>query len=102
MSFTRIDATDFVVSSDSVTAPAWSNNVTTLTSFFTASANLTGSYFIDVYNTLYTSNTASVQFSIAYGREDGSGSLPLNSLVAGNSPTRITFGQFRNLIYGDA
>ena len=102
MSFTRIDASDFVISSDSVTAPAWSNNVTTLTSFFTASANLTGSYFIDVYNTTYTSNTASVQFSIAYGRIDGSGSAPINSLVPGNTPTRITFGQYRNLIYGDA
>lgn len=102
MSFTRIDATDFVVSSDSVTAPAWSNNVTTLSSFFTASQSLTGSYFIDVYNEVFTSNTSSVQFSIAYGRKDGSGSLPLNSLVAGNSPTRITFGQYRNLIYGDA
>lgn len=102
MSFTRIDATDFVVSSDSVTAPAWSNNVTTLSSFFTASYTITGSYFIDVYNATYTSNTSSVQFSIAYGRKDGSGSAPLNSLVAGNSPTRITFGQYRNLIYGDA
>lgn len=102
MSFTRLDATDFVVSADSVTAPAWSNNVTTLTTFFTASANLTGSYYIDVYNATYTSNTASVQFSIAYGRSDGSGSAPLNSLVTGNTPTRIIFGQYRNLIYGDA
>lgn len=102
MSFTRLDATDFVVSSDSVTAPAWSNNVTTLTSFFTASSGLTGSYFIDVYNATYTSNTASVQFSIAYGNKGGSGSAPLNSLVTGASPSRITFGQYRNLIYGDA
>lgn len=102
MSFTRLDATDFVVSADSVTAPAWSNNVTTLTSFFTASANLTGSYYIDVYNTTFTSNTASVQFSIAYGREDGGGSAPLNPLVTENTPTRIIFGQYRNLIYGDA
>lgn len=102
MSFTRIDATDFVVSSDSVTAPAWSNNVTALTSFFTASASQTGSYFIDVYNTTFTSNTASVQFSIAYGRSDGGGSAPINSLVAANTPTRIIFGQYRNLIYGDA
>lgn len=102
MSFTRLDATDFVISADSVTAPAWSNNVTTLATFFTASANLTSSYYIDVYNTTYTSNTASVQFSIAYGRSDGSGSAPLNSLVPGNTPTRIIFGQYRNLIYGDA
>lgn len=102
MSFTRLDASDFVISADSVTAPAWSNNVTVLTSFFTASANLTSSYYIDVYNTNYTSNTASVQFSIAYGRSDGGGSAPLNSLVPANTPTRIIFGQYRNLIYGDA
>jgi len=102
MSFTRLDATDFVVSADSVTAPAWSNNVTTLTSFFTASANLTSSYYVDVYNAVFTSNTASVQFSIAYGRSDGGGSAPLNPLVSANTPTRIIFGQYRNLIYGDA
>lgn len=102
MSFTRLDATDFVVSSDSVTAPAWSNNVTTLTSFYTASANTTGSYFINVYNEAVSSATSAVQFSIAYGRSDGLGSAPLNSLVAANTPTRITFGQYRNLIYGDA
>lgn len=102
MSFTRLDSTDFVISSDSVTAPAWSNNATTLNSFFTASSSLTGSYYIDVYNAVYTSNTSSVQFSIAYGRADGLGSAPLNPLVSSNTPTRITFGQYRNLIYGDA
>ena len=102
MSFTRLDPTDFVVSSDSVTAPAWSNNVTALTTFFTASANSTGSYYIDVYNATPTATGSAVQFSIAYGRSDGSGSAPLNPLVLGNSPTRITFGQYRNLIYGDA
>lgn len=102
MSFTRLDPTDFVVSADSVTAPAWSNNVTTLTSFFTASASTTGSYYIDVYNQTVSSTTSAIQFSVAYGHYAGSGSAPINSLVPGNSPTRITFGQFRNLIYGDA
>jgi biopolymer transport protein ExbD len=102
MSYTRIEATDFVISADSVTAPAWSNNAYTLTSFYTASSNLTGSYFIDVYNLPYTASTSEVQFSIAYGRSDGLGSAPLNSSVSGKSPTRITFGQYRNLIYGDA
>jgi hypothetical protein len=100
MSFTRLDPTDFVVSADSVVAPAWSNNVTTLSSFFTAT--VTGSYYIDVYNAITTSNTSSIQFSIAYGHILGSGSAPLNSLVPGISPSRITFGQYRNLIYGDA
>jgi hypothetical protein len=102
MSFTRLDPSDFVVSSDSVTAPAWSNNVTILSSFFTASASTTGSYYVDVYNAAVTSTGSAVQFSIAYGRADGSGSAPLNTLVPQNTPTRINFGQYRNIIYGDA
>ena len=102
MSFTRIDPTEFVVSADSVTAPAWSNNSTTLTTFFTAASTVTGSYYVDVYDGATTSPSASVQFSVAYGHYAGSGSLPLNPLVVGKSPSRITFGQFRNLIYGDA
>jgi hypothetical protein len=102
MSFTRLDPTDFVVSSDSVTAPAWSNGATILSSFYTASAANTGSNYLDVYNAPVTATTSSIQFSIAYGHALGSGSAPLNNLVLGNSPTRITFGQYRNLIYGDA
>ena len=102
MSFTRLDPTDFVVSSDSVTAPAWSSNVPTLTSFFTASASSTGSYYVDVYNGVFDNISSSVQFSIAYGNSLGSGSAPLNALVPENTPTRITFGQYRNIIYGDA
>ena len=102
MSFTPIASSDFVVSSDSVTAPAWSTNAQTLTSFFTASANLISSYYLDVYNTTYNASNAAVQFSIAYGHIYGSGSAPLNSLVPQNTPSRITFGQYRNLIYGDA
>lgn len=102
MSFTRLDPTDFVVSSDSVVAPAWSNSVTTLSSFFTASASNTGSYYIDVYNAAVSSATSAVQFSIAYGHREGSGAPLLNSLVPNITPSRITFGEYRNLIYGDA
>ena len=102
MSFTPIASSDFVVSSDSVTAPAWSTNAQTLTAFFTASANLTSSYYLDVYNTTYNASNAAVQFSIAYGHIYGYGSAPLNILVPQNTPSRITFGQYRNLIYGDS
>jgi hypothetical protein len=102
MSFTRLDPTDFVISADSVVAPAWSNNITNLTAFFTANATTTGSYYIDIYDGNTSSPSASVQFSVAYGHYAGSGSAPLNSLIPGISPSRITFGQYRNLIYGDA
>lgn len=102
MSYTRLDPTDFVISADSVVAPAWSNNITNLTQFFTASPSTTGSYYIDIYDGNTSSPSASVQFSVAYGHYAGSGSAPLNALVPGKSPSRITFGQYRNLIYGDA
>ena len=102
MSFTRLDPTDFVVSADSVVAPAWSNNVTNLTQFFTANPATTGSYYIDIYDGNTSSPSASIQFSVAYGHYAGTGSAPLNSLVPGISPSRIIFGQYRNLVYGDA
>lgn len=106
MSYTRLDSTDFVISADSVTAPAWSNNVTTLSSFYTSSGtsegDISGSYYVNFYNGVPSAATSYVQFSIAYGNEAGSGSAPLNALVPSNTPTRINFGQFRNLIYGDA
>ena len=101
MSFTKLDPTDLVVSSDAVTAPAWSSNLPTLTTFYTASSGISSSYYVDVYNTASTNINAAVQFSIAYGHINGTGSAPLNSLVPQYTPTRINFGQYRNIIYGD-
>jgi hypothetical protein len=99
MSYTKLDPTDLVVSSDSVTAPAWSTNIPTLSTFFTSSAS--NNYYLDVYNANPSSSNSAIQFSIAYGHIYGTGSAPLNSLVPQNTPTRINFGQYRNIIYGD-
>jgi hypothetical protein len=100
MSFTALAPTDFVISSDSVTAPAWSTNIPTLSTFFTASTN--NAYYLDVYNADVSQTNSAIQFSIAYGQINGSGSGPLNPLVTQNTPTRINFGQYRNIIFGDA
>jgi len=102
MSFSRLDPTDFVVSSDSVTAPAWSTNSPVLTQFFTLASNATSSYYLDVYQTGSALSNSAIQFSIAYGHIYGSGSAPLNPLIPQNTPSRITYGQYRNLMYGDA
>jgi hypothetical protein len=102
MSFTKLDATDFVISSDAVTAPAWSSNVPTLTTFYTGSTGApTSSYFVDVYNADSSNINAAVQFSIVYGHVYGTASVPLNSLVPTITPTRINYGQYRNIVYGD-
>jgi len=102
MSFITLNAEDFVVSSDSIVSTLWSNNSTTMTSFFTSSTSPTNNSYLPVYwqnPTSYPSDAS--QFSISYGQVNGSGSAPINSLVPGLSPTRITYGQFRTLINGD-
>jgi hypothetical protein len=105
MSYTTLAATDFVVSSDSVVAPAWTTGLPTLTglNMFTSSiaASPSPQFYLDVYDTALTGSSAQVQFSIAYGNELGSGSQLYNNLVAGKSPSRTTYGQYRNLVYAD-
>mgnify|MGYP003314955315 FL=1 len=103
MSYKRFDKEDVVVSAESVTTPVWSGNATTLSSFFTSSTQIGGTsadYYYDVYQTASTDTSARVQFSIAYGDKQGSGSLYYNGSVAGKSPSSTIYGQYRNLVLG--
>ena len=43
MSYNRLDPSDFVVSSDSITATLWTGALPTLTTFFTSSVQAAGS-----------------------------------------------------------
>jgi hypothetical protein len=104
MAFKRLDTEDFIVSADSITAPAWSAYAPTLAQMYTSSvqaAGTSGNYYLTVYQTASTDPTAEIQFNIAYGNINGSGSLLYNAGINGLSPTRTIYGQFRNLIYGD-
>jgi len=99
MSFKRLDPEDFLVSSDTVTSTVWSDETPKLETFFTASTTSTNDqYYKNVYK---TSGRSDIQFALAYGDKQGSGSAQYNDLVAGKTPTRTVYGQFRNLIYGD-
>ena len=103
MSFKRLEAEDIVISADSVTAPAWSNSSTTLTEFHKDSAQISrasGDYYYNIYQTGSGETTAAIQFSLAYGNLQGSGSVPFNSGVVGKSPTSVVYKQFRNLVNG--
>ena len=107
MSFTRLNPSDLVISTDSVTAPAWSSNVPTLTSFYTStpaqSTSITqNAFYLNVYQAPVGSTSASIQFAIAYGHQKGSGSLPYNALVPGVTPSLTTYNQYNTLIYGPA
>ena len=97
MSFVRYNTDDSVISSETVVRGMWTADTASLTSFFTSSL-VTSSYHLNVYD---TSTTSSLQFAIQYGHLNGSGSSDINSAVADITPTRITYGQYRSLIYND-
>ena len=104
MSFKTLDAEDFVVSSDSITATLWSTDNPTLTEFYSSSTQLAGSsgdYYLSVYQTASTLPTAQVQFDIAYADSLGSGSTLYNPIVPQNSYTKTIYGQYRSLILED-
>lgn len=103
MSFTTFDPSDFVISQDSVTAPAWTGGLPTLAGG-TVDPNYVAatSFYADVYNAAPSALGSEVQFSVAIGDITGAGTTPLNPLIPLVTPTRINYGQFRNLVYGDA
>jgi len=98
MSFSRYNTEDSVISAETVVRGLWTGDTYTLSTFFTGS-NPT-EYYLDVYQSNPSTATASIQFDIQYGQISGSGSAPINSSVQGYSPSRIVYGQYRNLVYG--
>ena len=97
MTFSRYNTDDQVVSSETVVRGLFTGDSNNLTVFYTASTYT--EYYLDVYNQP-VEISGSVQFSIQYGNVYGSGSALINSSVTGSSPSRIVYGQYRNLIYG--
>jgi len=98
--YTNFDLENDIVSdvATRVTYGLWSNNVGTLTTFFTSStqpvtATGVGKYYHDVYSTA-TSASAQVEFSIAYGHVADSGSL----LGDRDKPAQAIYDQYRNLL----
>ena len=102
MSFNRLEADDFVVSADSITAGLWTNSqVPTITTFFSSSTQAVGSsgdYYLNVFSNAATS---SLEFAVNYGNQDGSGSIAYNLDVDGKSPSSTIYGQYRTLVLGD-
>ena len=104
MAFKRLDPEDFLVSADSVTSTVWSNNSPSLNTYFTSSVQKEGSsgpYYLSVYQTSSTLDTAAVQFQIAYGNKNGGGGVNFDSSVPFVSPTTTIYGQYRTLILED-
>ena len=103
MSYRRFDQDDIVVSADSITTPAWTNNQTNLTTFFTSStqeATNAGKYYYHVYNSV-VADSQEIQFAVAYGNSVGSGSALYDNGELGKGYSSTVYGQYRTLIQGD-
>jgi hypothetical protein len=86
-----------------VTTGLWSGDSGSLAQFFTASSQTTaasGYYYANVYdyNPIAYSDSAEVQFAIAYGHVDGSGSMNLADNDASLLATKATYAQYRAML----
>ena len=101
MSFVRFTPDDFVVSSDAISATAWTTGNPALTAYYTSSIqkqSTSGDYYLKIFD---TPSTSSIQFAIAYGNSAGSGSVNFNNQVNGKSPTSTIYGQWQDLVLAD-
>ena len=98
--FTKFDSVNDVVSNQTevVTGGLWSNNIASLTTFFTASTATTSQrrYYVDVLQANPSSDTAAVQYSLAFGHALGSGSDSQGQL--NDSPSKAIYSQYRQLL----
>jgi hypothetical protein len=84
-----------------VTTGLWTGDVGSLTSFFTSSTQKTnsGDYYYDVYSTNPQSDSsAEVQFGLAYGHVNGSGSVSLQNDDTSTLATKATYAQYRSVL----
>jgi len=97
--FTRFEADDRLPGEvETVTAGIWSDNISSLTTYFTASAQTTTQrrYYVDVHHETPSAEGSAVQFSLAYGHALGSGSDSQGQL--NDSPSRAVYAQYRRLL----
>jgi hypothetical protein len=104
MSFKRFDQEDITISAESIAAPAWTGQQSILPAFFTSSLQAGGSsgnYYFNVYQADPSTTGAEVQFAVAFGNRNGSGSVLFNSTIEEKSPSSVIYGQYRTLVNGD-
>jgi hypothetical protein len=98
--YTKFDSVNDIVSNQTeiVTGGLWSDNVASLTTYFTSSTATTSQrrYYIDVYQDNPANDGAAVQYSLAFGHALGSGSDSQGQL--NDSPSKAVYSQYRQLL----
>lgn len=102
--------TSFVVGEDIIDASntiqtenVWSDGVTgTMSVFYTSSVQVSssGDYYYDIYQSEIAASGSAIQFSIAYGDQQGSGSYEkfTDMGTIGYTPSKAIYYQYRNLL----
>jgi hypothetical protein len=100
--YTKFDMANDVISNqtETVTAGLWSDNVASLTTYFTSSVQTTSQrrYYVDVLQSNPSADGAATQFSLAFGHALGSGSDSQGQL--NDSPSKAIYSQYRQLLLG--
>ena len=85
-----------------VTTGLWSNDSGSLTALYTASSQTTaasGKYYYNILNSNPNSgDSEEVQFAVAYGHVDGSGSVRLDLDDNALLPTKSTYAQYKSML----
>jgi hypothetical protein len=88
-----------------VTTGIWSNGSGSLTTFFTSSTQArtenSGQFYYNVYDKTPSDETSEVQFAVAYGNVNGSGSTQLSSDDNALLATKSTYAQYRSMLLND-
>ena len=101
--YTIFDQADDVLANqlEVVTRGLFSGNTGSLTTMFTSSTATVAqkSYFYEVYDkNPSTDSTATVQFSIAYGNYNGSGSVDTTGNLNNDTPARAIYRQYAQIL----
>ena len=97
--FTRFDNGDIVPNQQEVVTRAlWSGNVGNLLTFYTSSTQNANSkqYYYSVYNSGSGECGSDVQFAVAWGHKQGSGSADQGGQI-NDTPSRAIYGQYKQL-----
>ena len=98
--FTKFDAVNDIVDNqtETVTAGLWSDNVASLTTYFTSSTQTTSQrrYYVDTFQKDPAATGSAVQFSAAYGNANGSGSQSAGDVTS--IASKAVYSQYRQLL----
>jgi hypothetical protein len=88
-----------------VTTGIWSNGSGSLTTFFTSSTQArtdnSGQFYYNVYDKNPSDETSEIQFAVAYGNVNGSGSTQLSSDDNALLASKSTYAQYRSMLLND-